>query len=184
MSSPLLIIGLGNPGPEYAATRHNAGFQALDFLRAAFAAPEFRVDPKFFAELSSVVVDGKKVILVKPTTYMNESGRSTRALLDFYKLMPSNIIIIHDDLDIAPGTVRTTDSSRPAGHNGVASIIENLGTQDFFRIRLGIGRPTETAGVCMPSHDYVLGRFSDEESTTIEKLFPEVETIVRGRLTV
>lgn len=183
MSSPLLIIGLGNPGPEYAATRHNAGFQALDFLRAAFAAPEFRTDPKFFAELSSVLIEEKKIMLVKPMTYMNESGRSVRALLDFYKLVPKDIVVIHDDLDIAPGTLRTTKSSRAAGNNGVESIIEHLGTQDFFRIRLGIGRPTETAGVCLSSHDYVLGRFSDEESAALEKLFPEIEMLVRSRTT-
>lgn len=182
MSTPLLIIGLGNPGAEYARTRHNAGFLALDFLAATFAAPEFRVEEKFFALLSSVLVNGKKIMLVKPTTYMNESGQAVRALLDFYKLEPKDIIIIHDDLDIAPGTLRTTESSRAAGNNGVESIIEHLGTQDFFRIRLGIGRPVEVQGVCMPAHDYVLGRFSDEESATLEKLFPEVETLVRNRI--
>lgn len=182
MSSPLLIIGLGNPGAEYVRTRHNAGFQALDFLATAFATPEFRSEEKFFAELASALVDGKKIVLVKPMTYMNESGKAVRALLDFYKLEPKDIVVIHDDLDIAPRTLRTTDSSRPAGHNGVASIIEHLGTQDFFRIRLGIGRPAETEGVCMPSHDYVLGRFSDEEYAALEKLFPEIEAHVRTRL--
>lgn len=182
MPAPLIIVGLGNPGSEYAKTRHNAGFAALDFLGKSFAAPEFRTDPKFFSELASVSIDGKKAMLAKPTTYMNESGKAVRTLLDFYKLEPSALIVIHDDLDIAAGTLRTTESSRAAGNNGVASIIEHLGTQDFFRIRLGIGRPTETTGACMPSHDYVLGRFSDDEFVALEKLFPEIETIVRGRL--
>ena len=182
MSTPLIIIGLGNPGTEYEHTRHNAGFIALDYLRERFGASDFQADPKFFGELSTTLRDGRKIILVKPTTYMNESGRAARALLDFYKLTPADFIVLHDDLDIAPGTLRTTESSRSAGNNGVESIIEHFGTQDFFRIRIGIGRPRETEGVCMPSHDYVLGRFSDEEFASFEKLFPEIETLVLGRL--
>lgn len=182
MPAPLIIIGLGNPGSEYTRTRHNAGFAALDFLAHSSDDRDFRADPKFFAELTSVSIDGKKTILAKPTTYMNESGKAVRVLLDFYKLEPSALIVIHDDLDIASGTLRITESSRAAGHNGVASIIEHLGTQDFFRIRLGIGRPVETAGVCIPSHDYVLGRFSDDELTALEKLFSEIEAIIKARL--
>lgn len=207
-----LIVGLGNPGPEYVSTRHNIGFLALDHLRAVFGAPEFRPAAKFSAELSSAVIDGHKVILAKPTTYMNESGRAVRAILDYYKLDVGALIVIHDDLDIAPGTSRTTDSSRAAGHNGVQDIIDVLGTQDFFRIRLGIGRPTRNAseakrtdagrpvegeGVCppetlhgqsasvragMPSHDYVLGRFSSEESAGHAKLLDEVTGVIRERL--
>lgn len=182
MSTPLIIIGLGNPGTEYEHTRHNAGFIALDYLREQFGASDFQADPKFFAELSTAIVSGRKMILVKPATYMNESGRAARALLDFYKLTPADFIVLHDDLDIAPGTLRTTESSRSAGNNGVESIIEHFGTQDFFRIRIGIGRPVEVAGVCMPSHDYVLGRFSDDEFTVLEKLLPEIKTIVNERL--
>ena len=177
-----LIVGLGNPGPEYVSTRHNIGFLALDRLREVFDAPAFRPEAKFFAELSSAVVNGNKVILAKPATYMNESGRAVRATLDYYKLEPASLIIIHDDLDIAPGTLRTTDSSRAAGHNGVQDIIDCLDTQDFFRIRLGIGRPVEVEGVCMPSHDYVLGRFSSEERAGHVTLFDEVIGIVRERL--
>lgn len=177
-----LIVGLGNPGPEYATTRHNIGFLALDRLREVFGAPEFRPEAKFSALLSSVVVDGRKVILAKPTTYMNESGRAVRAILDYYKLNPAALIVIHDDLDIAPGTLRTTDSSRAAGHNGVQDIIDSLGTQDFFRLRLGIGRPVEVEGVCIPSHDYVLGRFSEEESAGHAALFDTVIRTVRDRL--
>jgi len=182
MPTPLIIVGLGNPGPEHDQTRHNAGFLALDALQRGFSASDFQMDSKFYATLTTVLIDGKKVMLVKPTTYMNNSGRAIRSLVDFYKLDPKHLVVIHDDLDIAPGTLRTTESSRAAGNNGVESIIETLGTQDFFRIRLGIGRPTETEGVCMPSHDYVLSRFSEEEYTALEKLFPEVESIVRTRL--
>lgn len=177
-----LIVGLGNPGPEYISTRHNIGFLALDHLRAVFGAPEFRPEAKFSAELSSAIIDGHKVILAKPTTYMNESGRAVRAILDYYKLDVSALIVIHDDLDIAPGTFRITDSSRAAGHNGIQNIMDVLGTQDFFRIRLGIGRPVEIEGICMPSHDYVLGRFSSEESAGHAKFLDEVTGVVRERL--
>ncbi len=177
-----LIVGLGNPGPEYISTRHNIGFLALDRLREVFDAPAFQSDAKFFADLSSVVTGGEKIIFAKPTTYMNESGRSVRAILDYYKLDTNALIVIHDDLDITPGTLRTTDSSRAAGHNGVQDIIDCLGTQDFFRIRLGIGRPVEVEDVCMPSHDYVLGRFSVEETAGHPALFDEVIGIVRKRL--
>jgi PTH1 family peptidyl-tRNA hydrolase len=177
-----LIVGLGNPGPEYVSTRHNIGFLALDRLREVFGAPEFRPESKFSAELSSAAIDGQKVILAKPTTYMNESGRAVRAVLDYYKLDSSSLIVIHDDLDLATGTLRTTDSSRAAGHNGVQDVIDTLGTQDFFRIRIGIGRPAEVEGVCMPSHDYVLGRFSAEESAGHAALFDGVVEAVRERL--
>lgn len=177
-----LIVGLGNPGPEYSLTRHNIGFLALDRLRDAFGAPEFRPEPKFSAELASVVVDGHKIILAKPTTYMNESGRAVRVILDYYKLDMSALIIIHDDLDIAPGTLRTTDSSRAAGHNGVQDLIDALGTQGFFRVRLGIGRPVEIQGICIPLHDYVLGRFTADESARHPALFDEVVSTVRERI--
>lgn len=177
-----LVIGLGNPGSKYHETRHNIGFAALDCLRDDLGAPEFRPETKLSAELSSVVVNGHKVILAKPLVYMNESGRTVRALLDYYRLDLESLIIIHDDLDIAPGTLRTTNSSRAAGHNGVQNIIDSVGTQDFFRIRLGIGRPTKVTGTCMPSHDYVLGRFSEEEFAKHATLFEEVIMAVRNRL--
>ncbi len=177
-----LIVGLGNPGPEYERTRHNAGFLALDWLRDQWSAPEFHPDSKFSAETSSLFIGGDKVMLVKPLTHMNESGRSVRALLDYYQLPSTALIVIHDDLDLASGTLRTTDSSRSAGHNGVQSIIDAIGTQDFRRIRLGIGRPTETEGVCMPSHDYVLGRFSTEERARLTDLFEATGKSIREYL--
>lgn len=177
-----LIIGLGNPGPDYARTRHNIGFLALDRIREELAAPEFRPDTKFSAEISSAIVGEEKVILAKPLTFMNESGRAVRALLDYYKLEPSALTVIHDDLDLAPGTLKTTDSSRSAGHNGVQDIIDVLGTQDFTRVRLGIGRPAEVEGVCMPSHDYVLGRFSETETAGLTALLDATVKTIRTRL--
>jgi PTH1 family peptidyl-tRNA hydrolase len=170
-----LIIGLGNPGEQYTTTRHNAGFLCADFLREAFGFEDFKADKKMSAELSSGIIGSEKVILVKPATFMNESGTTVQSLVHFYKLSPADIAVLHDDLDIAPGTLRTTDSSRAAGHNGVQDIIDKLGTQDFFRIRLGIGHPTEVLGACMPSHDYVLQKFSAEEFAKLPELFSQAK---------
>jgi len=171
-----IIIGLGNPGKGYKNTRHNAGFLCVDFLQQAFGFEPFTSDKKMSAEISSGTRNGEKVLLVKPMTFMNNSGTAVQALLQFYKLTPADIIIIHDDIDIASGTYKTTLSSRPAGHNGVADIMEKIGTQDFFRIRLGIGRPTEILGVCIPPRDYVLQKFGEEELTKLQTLFPKIAT--------
>ncbi|MBP5994003.1 MAG: aminoacyl-tRNA hydrolase [Candidatus Moranbacteria bacterium] len=173
-----LIIGLGNPGKQYASTRHNAGFLALDFLREHFDFESFHRETRFHAELSIGTIGQEKYLLIKPTTFMNRSGSTVRALLDFYKLSAQDIIVLHDDLDIAPGTHKTTLSSRAAGHNGVQDIIDMLGTQDFFRIRLGIGRPTETEGVCRPAHDYVLDPFSPDELALLQKIFPTLPKLI------
>lgn len=170
-----LIIGLGNPGTEYRLTRHNAGFLALDFLREKWSFDAFREDKDFQSKISSGTLEGEKVLLVKPLSFMNHSGEAVQKLLHYYKLPPADIAVLHDDLDIAPGTCRVTDSSRAAGHNGVQDIIDHLGTQDFFRIRIGIGKPVEVAGVCMPSHDFVLQKFSEEDLKNLEALFPKIQ---------
>ena len=170
-----LIIGLGNPGKEYANTRHNAGFLCVDFLQQAFGFEPFALDKKMSAHLASGTLSDQKILLVKPETFMNNSGVAVQALLQFYKLSPADIAVIHDDLDIAPATYKTTLSSRAAGHNGVQDIITHLGTQDFFRIRLGIGRPADVTGSCMPSHDFVLKNFSAEESANLSLLFPQIQ---------
>ena len=170
-----LVIGLGNPGREYEKTRHNAGFLALDFLQKEWGFEIFRGDKDFQSEISSGAFDGEKVLLVKPQTFMNRSGEAVQKMLAYYKLSPADIAILHDDLDIAPGTFRTTDSSRAAGHNGVQDIIDHLGTQDFFRIRIGLGRPAEVLGACVPSHDFVLQKLSEEELKNLETLFPKIQ---------
>ncbi|MDP3957411.1 MAG: aminoacyl-tRNA hydrolase [bacterium] len=170
-----LIVGLGNPGKEYAKTRHNAGFLCVDFLQKEFGFEDFTSDKKMSASISRGQINEEKTLLVKPDTMMNTSGTAVLALLNFYKLSPQDILIIHDDLDIAPGTFKTTLSSRSAGHNGVENIIESLGTQDFFRIRLGIGRPTEVSGACLSAHDFVLQNFSPEELTALTAIFPRIK---------
>lgn len=177
-----LIIGLGNPGKNHATTRHNAGFLCLDFLQKEWGTDAFHENKKMSAEISEGQVGKHKVLLVKPTTFMNASGTTVSQLVHFYKLTPEDIVVLHDDLDIAPGTYKATSSSRAAGHNGVSDIIEKLGTQDFYRIRLGIGRPAEVNGACMPSHDFVLQNFSAEEFATLSSLFPEVKDELAKRL--
>ncbi len=170
-----LIIGLGNPGNNHTLTRHNAGFLCLDSLQKEWGAEAFQPNKKMSALVSEGAVGRNRVLLVKPETFMNASGTAVSQLVHFYKLEPTDIVVIHDDLDIAPGTYKLTHSSRAAGHNGVADIIEKLGTQDFTRIRLGIGRPTEVSGICMPSHDFVLQNFSKDELATLSALFPQVK---------
>lgn len=170
-----LIIGLGNPGKKYAKTRHNAGFLCMDFLRKAFDFDAFAPDKKISASVSNGALGSEKVLLVKPDTFMNDSGAAAQKLIHFYKLSPQDIAVIHDDLDIAPGTFRTTLSSRAAGHNGVQDIIDKLSTQDFFRIRLGIGRPTGEPDTCISAHDFVLQDFTPEELAKLKELFPQVK---------
>ena len=180
--SPMtIVVGLGNPGDEYHQTRHNAGFRSVDFLRERFDLGGFREDRKYLAEISFGKVGGSKIVLVKPTTFMNESGKSVASILNFYKLTPASLIVVHDEADLPSGKMKTTDSSRSAGHNGVESIITALGTQDFFRIRLGIGRPEKTDG-SLPVHDHVLGRLSYDEEQQLQSLFPTVEEVVRKKL--
>lgn len=170
-----LIIGLGNPGKNHEHTRHNAGFLCLDYLQKEWSCDMFQADKKMSAEISEGQVGKHKVLLVKPMTFMNASGTTVSQLVHFYKLQPEDIVVIHDDLDIAPGTFKQTNSSRAAGHNGVSDVIEKLGTQDFTRIRLGIGRPATVSGACMPSHDFVLQNFGEEELAALSALFPQVK---------
>ncbi len=166
-----LIIGLGNPGKEYADTRHNAGFLFLDFLREAWAFSGFEPSAKWKGSVSSGIRDGEKILLVKPETFMNRSGECVRSIMDFFKLSVSDITVVHDDLDIAPGTFRIVSGSGAAGHNGVSDIIEKLGTKEFARIRIGIGRPPEN----VPAERFVLSPFSEEDRSTLRETFMEME---------
>jgi len=179
-----IIIGLGNPGEKYLGTRHNLGFEYLDKLQAEWKFPDFQLEKKFNAEItegkiSSVIpstrtginsVEGSnKIILVKPQTFVNLSGQTVLGILHFYKILPENILVLHDDLDLPIGTFRLAEDSRSAGHNGVQNIIDILGTKTFKRIRLGIGNETRE-----PGDVFVLQKFSLAEREQIEKLFPEV----------
>lgn len=170
-----IIIGLGNPGKEYEATRHNVGFIFLDNLQKKWSFPGFESNKKFNAEISKGTVNSRDVILVKPQTFMNLSGEVARAILDFYKLTPEDILVIQDDLDIMIGKYKIATDSSSAGHNGINDLIEKLGTQKFARIRIGIGEEKDGALVCrLGAHDFVLGKFKEEEMGKIGMLKEDI----------
>ncbi|MDO4322738.1 MAG: aminoacyl-tRNA hydrolase [Lachnospiraceae bacterium] len=153
-----IIAGLGNPGSKYAHTRHNAGFESIERL-----ADKYRIDistKKFQALCGSGVIEGQKVLLLKPQTYMNLSGESLRAACDFYKIDPEEeLIVLYDDISLEPGQLRIRKKGSAGGHNGIKSIIQHLGTQVFKRVKIGVGE--KPAGYDLA--DYVLGHFSKDE---------------------
>lgn len=150
-----LIAGLGNPGIKYEFTRHNAGFLTIESLCNELGVSCDRNG--FFAKSATVMYKGEKLILAKPQTYMNDSGRSIRALMDYYDIPVENLVVIYDDVDIEVGKMRIRKKGSSGHHNGMKSIIEHIGTENFIRIRMGIGRPAHDMV------DHVLGRMSDEE---------------------
>ena len=153
----LIIAGLGNPGREYENTRHNAGFMVLDALADKLGADIS--ERKHKALCGKAVIGGQKVILLKPQTYMNSSGESIRAAADYYKVAPEDILVIYDDISLAPGQLRIRAKGSAGGHNGIKSIIAQLGTQEFPRVKVGIGEKPPR----MDLADYVLGHFSEGE---------------------
>lgn len=157
MSDKFLIVGLGNPGRKYARTRHNVGFWVVDALAKRYQLPQFTQERK--ALTTSGLIKNKPVILALPQTYMNLSGEAVRALVDYYKIDLKRLIIVHDDLDIALGTLRLRKTGGHGGQNGMRDIIKHLGTKDFARVRFGIGRP---AGK-MKVRDYVLTQFHGDD---------------------
>ncbi|WP_425004321.1 aminoacyl-tRNA hydrolase [Mycolicibacterium sp. S3B2] len=140
MADPLLVVGLGNPGPNYAKTRHNVGFMVADIL-AGRLGDGFKVHKKSGAEVATGRLAGRSVVLAKPRVYMNESGRQVGPLAKFYSVSPSDIVVIHDELDIDFGRIRLKRGGGEGGHNGLRSVASALGTKDFQRVRIGIGRP-------------------------------------------
>ncbi|HEV7418630.1 MAG TPA: aminoacyl-tRNA hydrolase [Mycobacterium sp.] len=140
MAEPLLVVGLGNPGPNYAKTRHNLGFVVADILADRIGSG-FKVHKRSGAEVTTGRLGGKSVVLAKPRTYMNESGRQVGPLAKFYSVAPADVIILHDELDIDFGRIRLKFGGGVAGHNGLRSVSSALGTNDFQRVRMGVGRP-------------------------------------------
>lgn len=157
-----LIVGLGNPGDKYAGTRHNVGFDIVDML-----ADELGTDirtKKFASLFGSCSFDGKKILLLKPQTYMNLSGQAVATVMGFYKLQRDSILVITDDMALEPGRIRLRPAGSAGGHNGLADIISKLGSNEFARLRVGIG-----ASDCRDSRDYVLSRPGPEDRELIEK---------------
>ena len=160
-----LIAGLGNPTREYEKTRHNVGFEAIDIL--ADKAGTTVTEKKHKALYGKGYIGGQKVILAKPQTYMNLSGESIREIADFYKIEPENIIILCDDINLAEGQLRIRLKGSAGGHNGLKNIISHLGTQEFPRIRIGVGEKPRG----MDLADYVLGRFPKEQQAVMEEAY-------------
>ncbi|WP_431233493.1 aminoacyl-tRNA hydrolase [Mycolicibacterium psychrotolerans] len=162
MADPLLVVGLGNPGPQYAKTRHNLGFMVADVLAGRIGA-QFKVHKRSGAEIVTGRLAHRPVVLAKPRTYMNESGRQVGPLAKFYSVMPADIIVIHDELDIDFGRIRLKLGGGEGGHNGLRSVANALGTKNFQRVRIGVGRPP---GRKDPAA-YVLEPFTAAERTEV-----------------
>lgn len=158
-----LFVGLGNPGAEYDATRHNAGFWWLDALSRELKAP-LVFDKSYFGQVARTTASGQTVWLLAPQTFMNLSGKSVAALARFFKLKPEEILVVHDELDIVPGQVKLKFGGSHAGHNGLRDIHAQLGTGDYWRLRLGVGHP----GIKSEVVDWVLKKPSQEHRVAIE----------------
>lgn len=167
-----IIAGLGNPDGRYENTRHNVGFEVIDILadRMGICADE----KKHRALCGRGALEGQKVILLKPQTYMNLSGESVRAAADFYKAEPENIIVVYDDISLEPGQLRIRGKGSAGGHNGIKNIIAHLGTQEFPRVKVGIGEKPKG----MDLADYVLSHFSQGERETMREAYKEAAEAV------
>ncbi|OBS08019.1 aminoacyl-tRNA hydrolase [Acidihalobacter prosperus] len=164
MSDPLsLIVGLGNPGPQYDRTRHNAGFWFLDELARRHGAT-LRAETRFSGEVGRARIEGREVWLLKPTTFMNRSGQSLAQLTAFYKIPPAEVLVAHDEIDLPPGDVRFKFGGGHGGHNGLRDIFGHSG-RDFWRARIGVGHPGHRDQVI----DYVLGRPGRDEQQRIDE---------------
>jgi PTH1 family peptidyl-tRNA hydrolase len=174
---PYVIVGLGNPGREYRDTRHNIGFMVIDRLCRVMGIRLARVQSK--ALMGVGILEGKKLVLGKPQTYMNLSGQSVSGLLRFYKTPLDQLLVTHDDLDLPLGTIRLRPGGGSAGQRGMASIIQQLGTQDFARLRMGIGRPPGR----MDPAAFVLQKFTPAEQDLVDQVLDRAMAAVRTFLT-
>ncbi|HHD2752819.1 TPA: aminoacyl-tRNA hydrolase [Clostridium perfringens] len=166
----ILIVGLGNPGKQYEQTRHNIGFDVIDYM-----ANKYNIDvnrEKFKGLCGEGFIENKKVILLKPLTYMNLSGESIRELANFYKLENDEIIVVYDDISLDIGKLRIREKGSAGGHNGIKSIIQNLGGDKFPRVKVGVGQPKDNLV------NHVLGKFSKEDREHVEKVIPVVSDAI------
>lgn len=170
MTAIRLIVGLGNPGREYESTRHNAGFWWVDGFAREHKL-DFRSEAKFHGLVARGQLHGHEMLLFKPQTYMNASGRAVGALAQYYKIAPAEMLVVHDELDLPPGVARLKMGGGHGGHNGLKDIIAHLGTKDFWRLRFGIGHPGERDEVV----DYVLHDPSREERELIDDAMQQAQ---------
>jgi len=179
-----LIVGLGNPGAEYEQTRHNAGFWLVDNLANSLPGTRLQRETRYNALMARTSVAGQEVYLLEPQTYMTRSGQSVGALCRFFKITPDQVLVVHDELDLMPGIARLKKGGSAGGHNGLKDITAALGTQDYWRLRLGIGHP-RTLGLQQPVADFVLHRPRREEQDLIEQAIAKsllvMNQIVEGK---
>ncbi|HEY5801147.1 MAG TPA: aminoacyl-tRNA hydrolase [Burkholderiaceae bacterium] len=179
-----LIVGLGNPGPEYEQTRHNAGFWLVDNLANTLPGAHLQRESRYNALMAKTRMQGQDLWLLEPQTYMNRSGQSIGALANFFKIAPSEILVVHDELDLAPGIARLKQGGSSGGHNGLKDITAALGAQDYWRLRIGIGHP-RTLNLSQGVADFVLHRPRKEEQPlideAIEKSLKIVPLLVEGK---
>lgn len=161
-----LLVGLGNPGTEYARTRHNIGFMAVDELVRRFSFSQWK--KAFKGQVCAGEIEGEKVILLKPETFMNLSGEAVQEAVHFYKLLPENVIVFHDELDLPIGKIKVKVGGSPAGHNGLKSIDSHIG-QDYMRVRIGVDNDKQ-----IQTADYVLGKPSAEDFQILEQEFQQI----------
>ena len=174
-----LIVGLGNPGKEYEKTRHNVGFAVLDKLLSVLEFDDWVDNKKFRAEVAEGKINAEKILLLKPQTFMNNSGQAVASAAKFYKIKPANVWVIHDDLDIPLGKMKIQRDRSAAGHNGVQSIIDSLGTQNFVRFRIGIA-PIKTSK--KSGANFVLSKFSLAETAILKKTISSAAEAIKFAL--
>ncbi|MBO4903812.1 MAG: aminoacyl-tRNA hydrolase [Lachnospiraceae bacterium] len=173
-----IIVGLGNPSPEYAGTRHNAGFEVVNILADRFDIATDYIKHK--AICGKGMIEGEKVLLAMPQTFMNLSGESVRQLVDYYKIdVPAELIVVYDDINLEPGRIRIRKSGSAGGHNGMKNIITHLGTDEFMRIRVGVGDKPKGYNLA----DHVLGHFTEDERKIMEVAFIDAANSVVTVLT-
>jgi len=159
-----VIVGLGNPGPKYTETRHNAGFWFIEEVARKYSAT-FRPDKKFHGEVAKISLEGKEIWLLKPGTFMNRSGLAVQSLLSFYRFTAEQLLVVHDEIDLPPGTAKLKTGGGHGGHNGLRDIISQLGSKDFHRLRIGVGHPGSKDQVV----DYVLHDASRDDRILIDR---------------
>jgi len=179
-----LIVGLGNPGPEYEQTRHNAGFWLVDNLANTLPGCRLQRETRFNGMVAKTSIAGNEVWLLEPLTFMNRSGQSVGALARFFKIKPEEVLAVHDELDIAPGVAKLKKGGSSGGHNGLKDITAALGTQDYWRLRLGIGHPRNQNSQQAVA-DFVLHRPRKEEQVLIEESIDKslriIQLVVEGK---
>jgi len=175
-----LIIGLGNPGLKYQNTWHNLGFLAIDNFRQEQKFGAWKKNNKFPAEISTGKINGEKIILAKPLTFMNNSGWAVKATANYYKIKAADLIVVHDDIDLPLGKIRLAKNSSAGGHNGVKSIIDNLKTPDFVRVKIGI--LTDKTKL-IDAADYVLKKFSRAQNTVVKASIKKTASALEAVIT-